>query len=140
MDNEAGMQITAGHAEELLGPVGHDPARIMGTMPTEAAHRYSLVRDLVAAGMDVLRIDCAHDDEIHWAQMVKHLDRARRETARECRETSHRPDRRWRARGALEAEARCTRLHGRAGAAVRKGAIAFGVTASAFCFGARGGR
>jgi len=85
VDNESGMQILARHAEELLGPAGHDCARIMVTMPSEAARRYSLVRDLVAAGMDVMRINCAHDDEAHWGQMVKHLDRARRETARECR-------------------------------------------------------
>lgn len=85
VDNGSGIQMLAQHAEELLGPEGHDSARIMVTMPTEAADRYSLVRDLVAAGMDVMRINCAHDDEIHWAQMVRHLDRARRETGRECR-------------------------------------------------------
>jgi pyruvate kinase len=85
VDNESGIQILARHAEQLLAPVGHDSPRIMVTMPAEAADRYSLVRDLVAGGMDVMRINCAHDDEIHWAQMVKHLDRAGRETARECR-------------------------------------------------------
>ncbi len=31
-------------------------------MPTEAATDFDLVRDLLAAGMDVMRINCAHDD------------------------------------------------------------------------------
>jgi pyruvate kinase len=35
--------------------------------------------------MDVMRINCAHDDETRWSQMVKHLRRAERETGRECR-------------------------------------------------------
>jgi len=82
---EAGTQILERHSTELLGPTGKDSARIMVTMPSEAACRYALVRDLVAAGMAVMRINCAHDDELHWAQMVKHLRRAERETGRSCR-------------------------------------------------------
>ena len=82
---EAGAQILERHCEELLGPTGKDSARIMVTMPSEAARCYALVRDLVAAGMAVMRINCAHDDEQRWAQMVKHLRRAERETGRACR-------------------------------------------------------
>ena len=85
VDFEAGSQILARHAAELLGPTGQDSARIMVTMPSEAARRYALVRDLVAAGMAVMRINCAHDDEIRWGQMIKHLRRAERETGRGCR-------------------------------------------------------
>ncbi|HKM67694.1 MAG TPA: pyruvate kinase [Candidatus Acidoferrum sp.] len=82
---EVGTEVLAHHATELLGPTGEDSARIMVTMPSEAAHRYALVRDLVAAGMAVMRINCAHDDEVRWGQMVKHLRRAERETGRTCR-------------------------------------------------------
>jgi len=82
---EAGNELLADHAAELLGPLGKDTARIMVTMPSEAARRYALVRDLVAAGMAVMRINCAHDDEVRWSQMVKHLRRAERETGRSCR-------------------------------------------------------
>jgi pyruvate kinase len=85
MGFEAGSQLLANHAQELLGSGGRDSARIMVTMPSEAAYRYALVRDLVAAGMDVMRINCAHDNAELWSQMVKHLERAKRETARECR-------------------------------------------------------
>jgi len=82
---EAGNKILAQHAAALLGPVRNNAARIMVTTPSEAARRYALVRDMVAAGMDVMRINCAHDDELRWAQMVKHLRRAERETGRSCR-------------------------------------------------------
>jgi len=85
VDFEAGTKILAQHASELLGPSRDDSARIMVTMPSEAARRYALVRDLVAAGMAVMRINCAHDDEVHWGRMVKHLRRAERETGRSCR-------------------------------------------------------
>jgi ceramide glucosyltransferase len=57
----------------------------MVTMPSEAAEDYLLVRDLLAQGMDCMRINCAHDEPPAWAKMVAHLERAKRELARECR-------------------------------------------------------
>lgn len=59
--------------------------RIMVTMPSEAATDYRLVRDLVASGMDCMRINCAHDHEGAWAAMVEHLHRAQAEQNRACR-------------------------------------------------------
>lgn len=50
------------NAQALLGPPGaRRSTRIMVTMPSEAAHDTALVRRLVDAGMDVARINCAHD-------------------------------------------------------------------------------
>ena len=70
----------------LLGP---KPAtrdvRIMVTMPSTAATDYRLVSDLVASGMDCMRINCAHDHQDAWAAMVEHLRRAQREHNRACR-------------------------------------------------------
>jgi pyruvate kinase len=57
----------------------------MVTMPGEAAADYPLVRELVAAGMDCMRINCAHDDRQAWERMVDHLKRANRELQRTCR-------------------------------------------------------
>jgi len=59
--------------------------RIMVTMPTEAATDYPLVRDLLARGMNCMRINCAYDGPLEWAAMARHLDRARRELGRQCR-------------------------------------------------------
>ena len=44
--------------------------RIMVTMPSEAADDDALVRRMGAAGMDLARINCAHDDETAWSRMV----------------------------------------------------------------------
>ena len=56
----------------------------MVTMPGEAADEPALIRDLVEAGMEVMRINCAHDNPKVWEQMVKHLRRAERETGKRC--------------------------------------------------------
>jgi pyruvate kinase len=81
-----GQKLLDEHTEAVLGkcPDGRT-VRIMVTMPTEAAHDYALVRDLVSAGMDCMRINCAHDDVLHWENMVKHLRLAEKETGRSCR-------------------------------------------------------
>jgi pyruvate kinase len=70
----------------LLGPKPADrDVRIMVTMPSEAATDYQLVSDLVASGMDCMRVNCAHDHQDAWAAMVEHLRRAQREHNRDCR-------------------------------------------------------
>jgi pyruvate kinase len=71
------------HSQLLLGsPAGKRSVRIMVTMPSEASWDYLLVRNLLAAGMDVMRINCAHDDENAWLGMVNNLRRAERELGR----------------------------------------------------------
>ncbi|MEO8052959.1 MAG: pyruvate kinase, partial [Acidobacteriota bacterium] len=71
VDFESGPHSLTLHTNELLGP---EPAgrgvRIMVTMPSEAATEYKLVRDLMRAGMDVMRVNCAHDDTTAWQSMV----------------------------------------------------------------------
>lgn len=57
----------------------------MVRMPTEAAHDYTLVHGLVRAGMDCMRINCAHDDAAHWQRMIEHLHRASHALGRPCR-------------------------------------------------------
>ena len=47
--------------------------RIMVTMPTEAAHDGQLVRDLIAKGMNVARINCAHDTQEIWSQIISNI-------------------------------------------------------------------
>lgn len=86
---EKGIDIAAGRSAlerntmTLLGPkpAGRD-VRIMVTMPSEAASDYHLVRDLVDAGMDCMRINCAHDEKTIWASMVENLDFVRKLRAR----------------------------------------------------------
>ncbi len=74
------------HADALFGPPRpHHRVRIMVTMPSEAADDAALVRALVAVGMDVMRINCAHDDAAAWRRMVGHLHAANSELHASCR-------------------------------------------------------
>lgn len=65
---EAGERLRRERADALFGPApGGRPVRIMATMPPAAATDYALVRDLLAGGMDCMRINCAHDGPEAWA-------------------------------------------------------------------------
>ena len=86
LTKDEGEVLLTEHTDALFGP---PPAgrsvRVMVTMPGEAAADYIIIRDLVAAGMDCMRINCAHDDATAWAQMIEHLRRANGELRRRCR-------------------------------------------------------
>ena len=82
----SGPSILAEHANDLLGPIPKGrAARIMVTMPPEAAQSYELVKGLIDAGMDVMRINCAHDAEHEWGCMIAHLRRANQESGKHCK-------------------------------------------------------
>ena len=86
IDFAEGNTLLRANTDALLG--SRPPkrtVRIMVTMSSEAAHDFELVRQLVANGMDCMRINCAHDDEHAWAGMVANLRRAKQELRRECR-------------------------------------------------------
>ena len=81
-----GNKLLREHTEALLGPAPPNRSvRIMVTAPTEAASEYALVRELVARGMDCLRVNCAYDGPQEWEAMAAHLEQARREVGRRCR-------------------------------------------------------
>jgi len=67
----SGQALQRRHVEALFGP---PPARrrthIMVTLPSEAAADPSLIPALVKSGMDVARINCAHDDAAAWIAMA----------------------------------------------------------------------
>ncbi|HEU4455703.1 MAG TPA: pyruvate kinase [Longimicrobium sp.] len=78
-------RTTRERADALFGPApAGRPVRVMATMPAEAANDPALVRDLLAGGMDCMRINCAHDGPEAWAGMVENLRRARAEVGRPC--------------------------------------------------------
>jgi len=85
IDFKEGKRLLRTHTEALLGTrPAKRGVRIMVTMPGEAAHDYSLVRQLLWHGMDCMRINCAHDDAEAWSGMVANLRRAQQELGREC--------------------------------------------------------
>lgn len=86
IDFAEGKALLRANTDALLGvPPPKRSVRIMVTMPSEAAHDFPLVRQLVADGMDCMRINCAHDDIDAWAGMVANLQRANQELGRTCR-------------------------------------------------------
>jgi pyruvate kinase len=86
VDFNTGQMMLAKQAESLLGlPAGKRTVRIMVTMPSDAASNPALIYDLLGAGMDVMRINCAHDGPDVWAAMVQNLRRAQRSLGRECK-------------------------------------------------------
>ena len=86
VDIRTGPLLLRDHARALLGPAPQDRfVRIMVTMPSEAATDAQLVKDLLLAGMDVMRINCAHDGPAAWRAMVANLRQAERAVGRQCR-------------------------------------------------------
>jgi pyruvate kinase len=83
---DTGDAILAEHAVAILGarPPQRN-ARIMVTMPSEAAADVQLIRDLLERGMDIMRINCAHDDAQVWAQMVRNLRLAEKIAGHPCK-------------------------------------------------------
>lgn len=80
-----GRQLLDKNSEALFGPRSGDRSvRIMVTMPKEAATSYQLVLDLVANGMDCMRINCAHDSREEWLGMIRNLKMAEEESGRKC--------------------------------------------------------
>ena len=82
---ETGPALLEQHTSLLLGPVPDHGTRIMVTMPSQAGDDYRLIRDLLAAGMDLMRIDCAHDSPDVWRRMISNLEAAQHEVDRPCR-------------------------------------------------------
>lgn len=83
---EEGRKALDRNTDALFGPrpPGRVP-RIMVTLPSEAADDYLLVRHLISSGMDVARINGAHDEPLQWEQMARNVRKASAETGRLCR-------------------------------------------------------
>jgi pyruvate kinase len=57
----------------------------MVTLPIEAAKDFGLVRQLIDSGMDIARINCAHDDASDWQAMAANVRRAAKVLGRPVR-------------------------------------------------------
>jgi len=65
------------HTLQLLGPAPvKRSVRIMVALPSAAADDFNMARDLVDAGMDIARINCAHDSAADWQRMAANVRRA----------------------------------------------------------------
>jgi pyruvate kinase len=58
---------------------------IMITFDASFADNYALIKNLLQNGMNVARINCAHDNEAVWSRMIQHLKRACKQTGLSCK-------------------------------------------------------
>lgn len=69
--SRAGSGTLAAHADRLLGPRRDGGrTRVMVTLPSSVTSRPELVGELAEAGMDIARINCAHDSPATWEVMA----------------------------------------------------------------------
>lgn len=81
-----GKALLIDHNRELLGdPSPERIPHIMVTLPSEAATDPQLVETLLTEGMDVARINCAHDDADAWLAMIRNIRQAQGKTGRTCK-------------------------------------------------------
>lgn len=82
----AGTQLLQKRANTLFGPK-NDPVipALMVTMASEMADNYGAVKALLKAGMNIARINCAHDGPEAWQKMISNIQRAVRTTGRGCK-------------------------------------------------------
>ncbi len=66
--------IQSKNSEALFGTLKNNrKTGIMVTQPVDAANDVEFTRSLLNLGMDCARINCAHDDEAVWKQMVDNI-------------------------------------------------------------------
>ena len=83
---QSSRKLMERHTADLLGaPPGGRSVRIMVTLPSGAAGDFGLVRRLVTSGMDIARINCAHDGPDEWKAMAAHIRRSAKAAGRPVR-------------------------------------------------------
>lgn len=82
---EEGRKKLDANATAIFGELPNGRrARIMVTMPSEAATDYKLLCDLLNHGMNVARINCAHDDPQVWSKIIQNIKHAEISTGLNC--------------------------------------------------------
>ncbi|KAA5611146.1 pyruvate kinase [Rhodovastum atsumiense] len=78
-----GEALLAERAREVLGPpVEPHGVAVLVTCPSSAADDPAFMRGLVAANVEAVRINCAHDDAEAWGRMIGHARAAGRKAGR----------------------------------------------------------
>lgn len=83
---DVGNRLLEMHSRDLLGPAPpRRHPRIVVTLPSTSEADYTLIASLVQQGMEVARINCAHDGPVAWERMIRHIRRAEKLHGRACR-------------------------------------------------------
>jgi pyruvate kinase len=85
-DYYKGREIIRQRSVQLFGQLQDDTIPwIMVTFDTNFADNYKLIRKLLEAGMNVARINCAHDNEETWKSMIDIVHHASAKTGLPCK-------------------------------------------------------
>ena len=83
---ESGKKSLAKKSTALFGKKQTEAVPyIMITFDTALADDYAKVKNLLQSGMNIARINCAHDDESTWFRMIQHIKRASKITGLGCK-------------------------------------------------------
>lgn len=78
-------QLASNSSALLGGPRDGMPSCVMVTLPTEAADDPDLVQSFADAGMDIARINCAHDTPEAWRAMAANVRAASTRVGRDIK-------------------------------------------------------
>ncbi|NND89767.1 MAG: pyruvate kinase [Granulosicoccus sp.] len=84
-DFSHGRQLLDLSTSKLFGAEPAAAAHIMVTSPSEAAEDPSIIANMLASGIDCLRINCAHDGPDTWRRMIDNLRMACEQQGKSCR-------------------------------------------------------
>lgn len=70
---------------QLFGEKSGDMPYLMVTFDRTFTHDLEYLQQLLDAGMNVARINCAHDDETVWGGMIRNLRHACEKTGKDCK-------------------------------------------------------
>jgi len=80
-----GRKLLIKHTQQLFGKkTKKRRTRIMVTMPSEIADNKKLIRKFFAAGMNCVRINCAHDNPEKWKLMIENIREVAQKFNRNC--------------------------------------------------------
>ncbi|KAL5999028.1 Plakophilin-4 [Asimina triloba] len=79
-------KMASSHEESLFGspPIGRS-SHVMVTVGREVIHKQTLIKDLVKAGANVFRINCAHDDPSIWSEIIRCVKISSQQLEKSCR-------------------------------------------------------
>ena len=86
-DFSKGRELIRVHSEQLFGSKKQSSSipYLMITFDTGFTDNYQLVKKLLEAGMNIARINCAHDNEVTWLNMINMVHTASEKTGIPCK-------------------------------------------------------
>jgi pyruvate kinase len=86
LNYEEGKESHNQNVISLMGEKQNDLVPfIMATFDKKYADDYATVKSMLQSGMNVARINCAHDDESTWFRMIQNIKRASKITGLTCK-------------------------------------------------------